>query len=38
LQLLYVSPGLMSKNSTWWSHCLCVFCMDLRTNSNLFLI
>jgi hypothetical protein len=22
------------KNSTWCSHCVYVFCTDLRTNSN----
>jgi len=37
-RLLYVPPGLTSKYSIWWSHCLYVFCMDHRTSSNLFLI
>jgi hypothetical protein len=37
-RLLYVSPGITPKNSTWWLHCVCVFCMDPKTNSNLFRI
>jgi len=37
-RLLYVTPGLTSKNSAWWSHCLYAFYMNLRTSSNLFLI
>ena len=35
-RLLYVPPGLTSKNFTLWSHCLCVFCMDFRTSSTPF--
>jgi hypothetical protein len=31
------TTGLTSKNSTWKSHCLCVFCMDLRRNSHISL-
>jgi hypothetical protein len=34
----YVPPGLTLKNSTWCSHCVYVFCVDLRTNSNFCLI
>jgi hypothetical protein len=31
-------PGLTLKNSTWRPHCVYVFCIDLRTNSNFCLI
>jgi len=29
-----VPPGLEFKNRTWWSHCVCMFCKDLRTSSE----
>jgi hypothetical protein len=35
---LYIPPGLTLKNSTWCSHCVYVFCTDLRTNRNFCLI
>jgi len=32
---LYVPHGFLKfKNSTLWSHGICVFCMDLGTNSK----
>ena len=31
-------PGLTFNNSTWCSHCVCVFCTDLRTNCNFYII
>jgi len=34
-RLLYLPPGLKLKNSTWLSHCIYVFCVALRTNSNI---
>ena len=33
-RLLHVPLGITLKNSTWFSHCVCVFCTDLRTNSD----
>ena len=32
--LLYVTQVLTIKNSTLWSHGICVFCMDLWTNKK----
>ena len=36
--LLSLPQGLTSKNFCRWLHCIYVFCMALRTNSNFFLI
>jgi hypothetical protein len=36
--IYYVPPVLTLKNSTWCPHCVYVFCTDLRTNSNFWLI
>jgi hypothetical protein len=36
--LVYAPPGSTSKNSAWWLHCIYVFCMDLRTNSDFSLL
>jgi hypothetical protein len=33
-RFLYVTQGLTLKNSTLWSHGICVFCKDLGTNSK----
>jgi len=33
--LLYVPPGLTFKNSKFCLHYVYVYCMDLRTNSDL---
>ena len=33
---LYVPPGLTFSNTTFCPHCICVFCVDLRTNSDYF--
>ena len=34
---LYVPPNLTPKNATFCPHsCICVFCVDLRTNSDYF--
>jgi len=30
--------GLTFRNSEWWSHCIYMFCVALRTNSNFCLI
>jgi hypothetical protein len=35
---VYVPRGLRFRNSTWCTHCVCVFWTDLKTNSNLLLI
>jgi len=30
-----LAPGFLTlKNSTWWSHCIHMFCRDLRTNTD----
>jgi hypothetical protein len=34
--LLCVPPGLTSSNPTFCPHCIYVFCVDLRTNSDYF--
>jgi hypothetical protein len=36
--LLYVILGLTFRNSTWFSHSICVFCADLRTDSDSYLM
>jgi hypothetical protein len=36
--LLCVPTVLALKNSTRWSHCVCVFCTALRTNSDISII
>jgi hypothetical protein len=36
--LLYVPPALTFKNSVFCPHCIYVFCVDLRTNSDYFSI
>ena len=36
--LLFIQPGLTFNNSTFCPHsCICVFCMDFRTNSEISL-